>query len=394
MSTKNGEFYPPLLNPLLVRICQSFSYLSAHLLYKIDLKISPTCLEKLKTLDAERLVLMPNHPTFDDGIVLFLLSTRLGEIFNYLVAYESFFGLQAQFLQLMGAYSIKRGIGDRHSIAQTIEILRKPAARLVIFPEGGCSFQNDTVMPFRSGAIQIPFQALKKIAKQQETIPNLYLVPLSIKYRYIVPMEEIIDRTLITLENQLEITTKSIDYYQRLRIVAAKIIATLEQEYGLNNSWPNSQDWNQRIAALKERALATIEEKLNLHSYPESPLRERVYKVQYFLDSQPDFPEQKLIKKSIFRLLNFDAIYDGYVASFPTGERFLDTLTRLEREVFSIDKPVAKAHRQAVITVGKPVNLKDYFPDYQANRMPTVESLTEKIQQAVQKNLDLLATVS
>lgn len=83
---------------------------------------------------------------------MFLLSARLGEVFHYLVAHEAFQGLQGRLLTTrLGAYSIRRGLGDRRSVAQTLELLMQPACRLVVFPEGGCSFQNDTVMPFRGG---------------------------------------------------------------------------------------------------------------------------------------------------------------------------------------------------------------------------------------------------
>ncbi len=88
--------------------------------------------------------------------------------------------------------------------------------------------------------------------------------------------------------------------------------------------------------------------------------------------------------------MNFDAIYDGYVAQNPTQERFLDTLTRLEREVFDIDKPPPKGHRQARVKIGEPLNLKDVFADYQRDRAYTVNAVMLEIQQAVQKNLDLL----
>ena len=109
----------------------------------------------------------------------------------------------------------------------------------------------------------------------------------------------------------------------------------------------------------------------------------------------------ELIEKSVKRLLNFDAIYDGYVAENPTPERFLDTLIRLEREVFEIDQPKPKGFRQAIVKIGTPVNLKDFFADYQrdrdckeqTSRNKTVSQVMLQIQQEVQNNLDLLHQV-
>ena len=96
------------------------------------------------------------------------------------------------------------------------------------------------------------------------------------------------------------------------------------------------------------------------------------------------------MRTSLIRLLNFDAIYDGYVAAAPTPERFLDTLTRLEREVFNIERPRPKGHRQAVVQVGDPVNLKEHFSSYKQDKEETIKALTLQMQQAVQDNLDLL----
>jgi 1-acyl-sn-glycerol-3-phosphate acyltransferase len=388
------KFYAPKLNPLLTRLCQSISYLGANVIYRMDLVVEPAQLEKVKALGEERIVYLPNHPTLDDGIALFMLSARLGQLFHYVVAYESFQGWLANFLPLVGAYSMRRGIGDRPSIAQTLEILRQPACRLVIFPEGGCSYQNDTVMPFRTGAIQLPLQAMSKLNKQGEIVPAIYLVPISLKYGYPNSMNAEINQTLRRLEQALNITKTYADFYQRLRLVGEQVLENIETECGLEPQTTTDKDWNERIKQLKEGLLHQCEEKLNLSANPLIPMRERVYKIQSVLESRLEEAEEsqqeiwEFIDQTTFRLLNFDAIYDGYVAASPTPERFLDTLTRLEREVFRLNRPFPKGHRQAIIRLGEPVNLQTYFSSYQHNRLETVEQLTEKLRQMVQDNLN------
>jgi 1-acyl-sn-glycerol-3-phosphate acyltransferase len=387
--SRSRPFYPPHPNPVFARLVQSVSPLGVHLLYQLNLKIDSADLDKLKALGSDRYVLLPNHSQFDDAIVLFLLSTRLGELFHYLVAYEVFEGWLEKPLQWLGAYSVRRGVADRPSVAQSLKLLRQPSARLVIFPEGGCSFQNDTVMPFRTGAIQLPLQAMSHWLKQGE-IPNFYLVPVSLKYRYTQPMDWAIARSLERLEKALNLSPASTDFYTRLRAISERVMTNLEQKYGLNGAEVKKLDWNQRISRIKTRAIAYCEHQLNLAPAPKMPDRERVYKIQHILASRPE-NRQDLETDSIYnttaRLLNFDAIYDGYVAASPTQERFLDTLTRLEREVFAIDRPAAKAHRNAIVRIGDPVNLKDYAESYHNNRTDTIEQLTQKMQEAVQRNL-------
>ena len=391
---KSPEFYPPQQNNFLVRFCHLIAPLIARGLYQLEIEIEPKDLEKLAPLKKERLLILSNHVILPDWIAIFLLSAKMGTAFYYLAAHENFKGLVGRIMQQIGVYSIRRGLADRRSVSQTLEILMQPASRLVIFPEGGCSYQNDTVIPFRQGGIQLALQAMNRIVKQDKPVPNLYLVPVSLKYRYIEDMTTVIDRTLSNLEKNLNITQVSSDFYQRLRAVAGQVLLNLEREYGLENSDRSGMDWNQRISSLKTCVLESCEQKLEITPAVNTPARERVYKIQHVLESRAeelssegDWTHESIYKATI-RLLNFDAIYDGYVAAAPTPERFMDTLTRLEKEVFSIDAPPPKAHRQAILRIGEPVNLKEYFEAYKQNRASTVEMLTEQIQQTVQKNLD------
>lgn len=382
------NFYPSQRHNLLVRLIQSLSYLVSNLVYKVDLKIDSDSIDRFKNIDNSRIVLLVNHPTFDDGIVMFLLSTRLGELFNYLVAYESFHGALGRFLQLIGAYSVQRGLGDRRSVEYTLKLLQQPLSRLVIFPEGGCSFQNDTVMPFRSGAIQLAFKAYSQLTKQTDNPPNFYLLPVSLKYIYSGPMNYIIAKTFQRLEDHYQITPATKDFYPRLRQVAASVLLDIEQQYGLDTTQTKEQDWNQRIETLRNHLLDICSNQLNLKFRPNTPPRERVYKIQSQLESlETDPSSYEFIYKATLRLLNFDAIYDGYVAANPTPERFMDTLTRLEREAFHIDRPIAKAKRKAIVYLGEPINLKDYLKSYQENRTTTVENLNQIMQQKVQENI-------
>lgn len=392
------DFYPPRLNPLLLRACQLISPIVGRGYYRMQLQVEPESLQILRQLRQERVLLLPNHPTFHDWIAVFLLSAQLSEPFYYLAAYERFQGWERHFLQALGAYSIRRGLGDRASFAYTVDLLMQPRARLVVFAEGGCSFQNDTVMPFREGAIQLAFQAMSRCAKQTGEVPNLYAVPLSLKYQYRSNMERVLDGTLRRLENQLQVPIATTPY-DRLRQVAGKVLAGFEQDYGFDPVASEAMPWNDRIQRLKTEVLHSCEQELGISPPPQSSLRERVYRIQHTLETRAntdeavDLNRYAAIHQATYRLLNFNAIYDGYVAAQPTPERFLDTLTRLEREVFKIDQPPPKGDRDVYIKPGEMINLRDYFSQYKAQKSQTISELTERLRQAVQANLDRWATV-
>lgn len=399
---------------------QIVALLLVRWLYWVEIDLQETDRQLLSKFESERLLLLPNHPTFHDPIVMFLLSAKLRQAFYYLAAYETFedptvmllistrFSLfrklaQSRYitaglrwcLQRLGMYSIRRGLADRPSITQTIHLISQPECHLVIFPEGGCSFQNDTVMPFRSGAVQLSFQAMQRAMKSTGTLPNLYVIPVAIKYYYMQDMQTIIHDSLTRLEKALHLSPETTSHeYDRLRAIAETILIQIEQEYGLYCPESKAHPWNDRIDAVRLQVIQACERELSLSSSSEDLIRERVYRLQQSIRTQTMLNESGTvsptlrIEKSLSRLLNFDAIYDGYVAENPTPERFLDTLIRLEREVFDINQPPPKGFRRAVLQFGEPINLKEYFADYQCDRTAVIKQLTAAFQQTVQTLLD------
>lgn len=393
-----SEFYPPLLNPWLVRLIQWLSPLIARWFYKLSLSISPKSRASLEDFKDKRVLLISNHPTFDDPVVIFRLSARMRTFFYYLADAALFKKPLGPLLRRLGTYSILRGLPDRQSIKQTLSILTQPQCRLVVFPEGGCSFQNDVVSPFRTGAIQIAFQAMQKLAKGGQPIPDLYVVPLAIKYRYTGDTEKAVKRSLQRLESHLGITPGE-SIYQRLRTIGETVLQRCEREYGIAE--PETPEIDRRIAHIKTNLLNTLEPMFSITGMERFPVRERVYRLQHTLNRlqvEEDAPTSwkdstgqvwtlEFVNKSLWRVLNFDAIYDGYVAEYPSPERYLDTLSRLEREVLEQDQLPPKGHREAIVFIDRPLNLKDFYEAYKRDRSAAVEEVTQKLRYTIQQNL-------
>jgi 1-acyl-sn-glycerol-3-phosphate acyltransferase len=391
------KFIPPQQNPLLIRLAQSIFYLVTYFAFKFSLIVAEEDLAKVRAIASHRVVYLPNHSNLDDGVAVFQLSARIGQLFHYVVAIEAFQGVIGKLIQLVGAYSLRRGVGDRSSVIQTLTLLQQPQCKLVIFPEGGCSYQNDTVIPFRTGAIELSFKALEKLVKQENTVPDFYLVPVSLKYCYPKATKKQINQALTRLEDALALKPIQDDHYSRLRAIAEKVLISLETEYHVVAV--EQTDWNKRCQNLRKQMLGYCEAKLAIAAKNQlgDRDRERVYRVQSILRNLSD-PDKKAaidyehLYLTTVRLLNFDAIYDGYVAEKPTIERYFATIDRLEREVFKIDRPKFKGRREITAKIGTPINLKNYWQKYQSDRPSTsreqiINHLTEIVQLEVQANL-------
>lgn len=406
------KFYPPLPKPWLIRLMQALSGAIAHWAYRMDLVVDPQDLARLRPLKGDRVVWFANHPTFGEPVLMYNLSSKLGKPFYYMAAYELFQGAMGHFFQGLGVYSIRRGLVDRASLKQTIDLLQEPGCHLVIFPEGRCSFQSDRLMDFQPGGVQLAFQALSKLAKHNQGQPvDLYAIPVSIYYRYEDDLQAVVEETLVELEDRLALQPLSREedcqihdcHYRRLRRIAAAVFAQIEAEYDLQvgdlPALEPEQRWTPRIAALRQLILERCERQLGLVVNTNQPSRDRAYRIQAAVKeieqaqgSNADAQNLALLRRSVERLLNLDTIYDGYIAEKPTPERFLDTLARFQRELFQIDQPRPKRNRKAHLKVGDPINFKDYWQAYGGDRNATVDQLNRQLYGAIQANLDQLAS--
>ena len=65
---KPAEFYPAKLTPFFVRLVHVLSDGFARTVYRLKLQVADKDLDKLKAIESDRAVLMPNHPSLSDAI--------------------------------------------------------------------------------------------------------------------------------------------------------------------------------------------------------------------------------------------------------------------------------------------------------------------------------------
>lgn len=396
------DFKRPEPSAAVIRIVRAVVPLANRLFLKgLKLDVDAESVARLEAVRGHSAVLAPNHPASADPVVMFLLSTRVSQPFYYMAAREAFdkgrFGaVRAWLMQRVGVYSVVRGTVDRDAFRTTRELLSKGEWPVVIFGEGEISRQNDTVMRFERGIVQMCFWALDDMVKADVRKP-LYVVPVGIKYHYPRDMWNSIDAALTRLERHILPSAERTpaERYERLRRIGVAVFRTLASEYQYEVD--ESVSLEVHIERLKDAILVRAEGIMGLQKGADILTRTRALKNLVDAQVHQDTEEmteyegrihaEQLQKIQQFypdleRLINFISITDGYVAEEPSPERFVDVILRLEREVFGRSEP--RGPRVASVRVGEPVDLRERYDSYRARKRETVEEITDDVETAVQ----------
>lgn len=391
------DFKPPRDNGFVIGLAKLFkSDILRYKMHNAKVVVLGDGLERFKKLKGKRAMVCPNHSHKHDCEVMFLFSCLAGEEFNFIAAREIFDwnnGINGWFLQQLGVYSVVRGAIDRESFKTTKRLLVDGKKKLVLFPEGEISRQNDVLLPLENGASQLSFMALDELHKKQPEEP-LYIVPVAIKYTYDDDLTGHLAELLNRIEKKLGIDNHSeASLYKRVRAAAEVVLATLEGEYNVKP--PEGSDLNTRMNTLKSKILETVAEFLDI-TLPASGshldwvrvCRNAMDDIIYAEDADNLPPYQRKIhaeksdKIRIFyrdldRVVTFIAIYDGYLSPPATQERMVSVLELIESEIFG-DVHI-KGPRTVYMKVGEPIDLLEVYSDYKKTKKAIVEKVSGNI---------------
>ena len=397
------DFKPPQPSTAVIRTIRALLPLVNRFYLKgLTLQVDAESLARLKAVQGHSAVLASNHPAHEDPVVMFLLSKRVSQPFYYMAAREVFdrgrFGtVRCRLMQRVGVYSVVRGTVDREAFRTTRQLLFRGDWPIVIFGEGEISRQNDTVMRFERGIVQMCFWALDDLEKAGADKP-LFVVPVGIKYRYPRQMWGSIDAALTRLERQILPSAERTpaERYARLRRIGVAVFRTLAAEYQYEIDETVSLDVH--IERLKGAILSRAEGILGIRTEADTLTRTRALKnlvdaqVHQDLEQMTEYERkihgEQLQKFQQFypdleRLINFISMTDGYVAEEPSPERYLEVILRLEREVFGRSR--IRGPREASVRAGEPIDLRERYDAYRARKRGTVEEMTAELEAAVQR---------
>jgi len=385
-----------------------------------ELHIVGDGLRRFRALAGERTIICPNHSSWDDTDMIFAFSSLVKENFNYLAAWEvlhSHFGYRT-WLQHVGCYSIIRGYPDRASFRATRDLLIKGKHKIVIFPEGEISHDSANLLPIKAGMSQMAFSALRKLEKDGLTAP-VYILPLALRYKIRGDARPALEEAMAHLEKALSLhVDHTVPLYLRIKKASRVLLSNLEREY---NELPDPDlSFDNRIDCLRSQILERVADQLKVvlpsglsHLDYAHILQSSLYALTYgqgiksvsevgqsvshhqenlksgrqtqeqpnskvlneenLAIEQPTKEQLKRLAQDLHRVVDFISIYDGFVAPSSSPERLAEVIDLLEAEI--LHHRSHKGVKTVSFSVGPPINLLDFYPQYKVNKQETEEAV-------------------
>lgn len=345
------------------------------------------------------------------------------------------------FFAEMGGIPVRRGARDLKAIKMAREILINGQFPLTIAPEGATNGHSELLSPLEPGVAQLAFWGVQDL-RQQQREEAVMVLPVSIRYRYVNPDWDRLDRLLTGLEVDSGLTISSDSstpenpdvehYYQRLLRIGTQMLSYTEQVYrrfyhaSLGEASTTVQPRGegngaiaQHLQLLLDEILKVGERYFGLSSAGELPTRcrrleeagwTRIYRDDLKLrESVPNrerggqgvsamergfadrIAAESLLQMEHMRLVeSMVAVTGHYVKDDPSFERFAETallLFDVMQRIKGVKQPARPrlGWRQAGITIGNPLSVTDRWSAYEQNRKAAKETLTEEIRQELER---------
>ncbi len=448
------EFIPPALNPYVLRITQLLLpawIRSQTILSQIEAENVKTLVKFINEFQQKkiRFLIAFRHPQVEDPFSLgYLLSHIVPKVakqegikLNYPVhahfIYDRGIPLWAGshigwFLSRMGGTSIQRGKADWAGLRSARNLFALSDFPIGAAPEGGTNGLSEIISPMEPGIAQLGFWCAEDLQKAGRS-EQVFILPVGIKYSYVNPPWESIEKLLSELEevSGLPVDENGFDralpqetLYPRLIRLAEHLLSVMEDFYQrfyhyspeLNIPETETSDGNEAIAArlksLLDSALKVSEDYFDL--LPKGNFNDRCRRVEQagwnyiFREDLKDNKTLSTIEKRLadrvaeeaslrmwhMRLVeSFVAVTGKYVREKPTAERFAETTLILWDVVARIKgsnpfKRPKLGKQKAKITIGEPLSISEKFDDYKANRKAAriaVADFTSDLQKAMEE---------
>lgn len=399
MSTKDAshKFIPAKPSAALIWLVQHLSMLD--LAWRNTVHMSVEDVKKLQNLPGVHgLILTPNHADETDPRICFEVSRKAKQQFFFMCNREAFHelrGFAGWVLQRIGAYSVERGGHDSRAKQYSIDIVKESKNTLVIFPEGEIFYLNQSLQPFHSGAIEIGMQA---IIEKRVTDPSwtTFLIPMSIRYHYVVSIKEELEKRIRRMEVHLEKHYTGATAQSRLTGIMNDAITEKERRHHIAPESEHLGEVAGRVEYLRTALLAEVAIKYKGSYKDQARTIDQAFQLSAHLReelsqtiSQEHQAEYKEDLSTLQEVQHLVAWHPDYVKENPSPERIAEMVIKLERELLNIQRPRPLGKREVFIKIGKPLDLSTYLERYKTEPYVVRSEVAELLRSEIQSIIDV-----
>jgi 1-acyl-sn-glycerol-3-phosphate acyltransferase len=394
-----NEIIEPIDSILPVKLAQLIWPFYISLKYKgLRFEPRPDALKKLRSLRGQRAVICPNHSSELDADVMFALSRAINEPFFFLTAHEIFHGHKNWNLlplKMLGCYPVTRGTPDIEAYRTTQKLLMEGRRKLVVFPEGEISHQNNHIKSLQRGAAKIALSVVEKLQQLGKPEP-VYLVPIAIKYAYGTDIRPRLERSLKSIEEKLALpVARNLPINDRILRCFAKFGALEAAEHQLE--WSDDTHLNESIPKLRRGVLDNLAQKLDCAArlsaqtseLAQAHLLKSVICNQLFhMPTDENHSNLRIDLREVKQVIDLIALDFDCLKKSITQEEAAEFILVLEREIFAHDRVFGPLH--VLLEIGDVINLQEYTAELPNSRQRILDTIDSVLQSQLQKMVDSL----
>jgi hypothetical protein len=240
-------------------------------------------------------------------------------------------------------------------------------------------------------------------SQRTQTDWTAYLIPLAIKYRYRKPIRHILERRIRRMEHYLFLRKTGLSFQERMEHIKAVLLHRQEIAHDLKLALDRLTELSERVKEVREAILSQLEEKYAGPTVPsQAQPMDRAWRLSSRLRSLPTqmgklgatIQEQiRTDLASLKRNVQMGSWQPQYVDWDPSQERLAETVLKLEREVYQVQRPRQLANRDVFLRVGEPIDLGRFVTAYLKDARSVRHLVAEQLRDQIQALIDTMAAV-
>ncbi len=356
------------------------------------------------------LILAANHRGYGDSLIACQLSKQLNQPTGFFkqLPFPVPKTVQNYFSSLgIIIFSGKKGLKES-ALEQAKKSVKKGSAPLIIFPEGGPSYQNNRVKKLFHGTAKIALSAASETIKNSDKnsknkIP-VAIIPMGIKYHYeenVLPsLKKYIDELELALNIKGSPKNSSIENTKKRVLKLWETILKRTQDE-LFPKHPFYGDLERRYKQLKNALIVSLCKELNITYKAELPIFGLLKKLGKAIDQRKTQASEHIPSEAIEKLCKqwnaLAAIHfssPAYIQGYPSQERLVESVHCLNHWVSNENRALRTSiiedvgSRRVTIEYGQPIYMSNYLNIPYQSQEKTLQNITNQLRQNLQKVLD------